>query len=342
MKLYAGFLDIAKAYPSVWWDGMWKKLLGLGVKGRMWRVLRTLYSKYEVGVRVQGEVSEWYEEFVGLREGCVLSPLLFALYINGVVEELNKNGGGGVKVGAKEILCLLFADDIVIVDETPEGLQKSLDVMWKYSRKWRFEYNTGADKSEVMIFGDKAPIKKVGATVARARSGAENAVAAKTTKTKKTTKEKAKKAKKKAKKVATKRTRSSNRAAATAAPAMAAGATTATTPTATAMTNATTTTPTTTTTTPTLTNATTTTTTTTATATKTATPTTTGTGTASVAKTAIATTSTTNIAMDNTTTSNVTNNTTTTAATNTTTTATTTTATTNTNTTTTTNTYDNY
>ena len=49
-RVYAGFLDIAKAYPSVWWDGLWKKLLDLGVRGRMWRVLRSMYALYEVGV----------------------------------------------------------------------------------------------------------------------------------------------------------------------------------------------------------------------------------------------------------------------------------------------------
>lgn len=153
--LYAGFLDIAKAYPSVWWDGLWKKLLDMGVEGRMWRVLRSFYSKYEVGVRVQGTVDEWYEEFLGVREGCVLSPLLFALYIDGVVKELAAEGGKGVPVGKGIVRVLLFADDIVIVDESAEGLQKSLDVMWRYSRKWRFEYNFGPDKSAIMVFGGR-------------------------------------------------------------------------------------------------------------------------------------------------------------------------------------------
>jgi hypothetical protein len=65
------------------------------IKGKMWRVLRSLYAKCEVGVRVAGRVDEWYEEFVGLREGCVLSPLLFAIYINELPSALEKGGGGG-------------------------------------------------------------------------------------------------------------------------------------------------------------------------------------------------------------------------------------------------------
>jgi hypothetical protein len=151
--VYAGFLDIAKAYPSVWREGLWDKLGALGVRGRMLRVLRSLYTKCEVGVRVGGEVSEWYEEFVGVREGCVLSPLLFSLYINGIVEKFAQQGGGGVEVGGRRLRCLLFADDIVIVDSSKEGLQQSLDVAWAYSRRWRFEFNHGEDKSAVMVFG---------------------------------------------------------------------------------------------------------------------------------------------------------------------------------------------
>ena len=55
-KLYAGFLDIVKAYDSVWRRGMWYKLWRNGVRGRMWRVVKSLYARCEIGVRVAGEV----------------------------------------------------------------------------------------------------------------------------------------------------------------------------------------------------------------------------------------------------------------------------------------------
>lgn len=89
------------------------------------------------------------------REGCVVSPLLFAIYINELTQELEEKGGDGVGVGSRRLRCLLFADDIVILDETPEGLQKSLDVAYKYSLKWRFKFNCGKDKSAVIVFGRK-------------------------------------------------------------------------------------------------------------------------------------------------------------------------------------------
>ena len=91
---------------------------------------------------------------MGLRQGCVLSPLLFASYINDLPAELEREGGLGVEIGGgKSMRCMLFADDIVILDKTREGLQKSLDVASAFSKKWRFAYNFGRDKTAVMVFG---------------------------------------------------------------------------------------------------------------------------------------------------------------------------------------------
>jgi hypothetical protein len=50
---------------------------------------------------------------------------------------------------------LLYADDIALLAETPDDLQRMLDVVSEYSRKWRFRVNPKKGKSEVMVFGRK-------------------------------------------------------------------------------------------------------------------------------------------------------------------------------------------
>jgi hypothetical protein len=144
-KVYLGFLDIEKAYPSVWREGLWFKLKKAGITGRMWRVVKKFYEQCEVAVRVNGELQDWYEEIVGVREGCVLSPLLFAVFIAGLPDEIESQ--------VKGVIVLLFADDVIIIAETREGLQKALDIAYGYSRRWRFAFNVGVEKSAVLVVG---------------------------------------------------------------------------------------------------------------------------------------------------------------------------------------------
>lgn len=149
------FLDVRKAFDRVFRDGLWYKLYEEGVQGKMWRVLRNIYRKVESCVLVGGELSDWINVETGVRQGCVLSPLLYSIFINGLIKKL-KSSGLGVKVSGEVTLeCLFFADDIVLISENKENLQKLLDIVDKYSRKWRFEINP--KKSEIVIFGLRDP-----------------------------------------------------------------------------------------------------------------------------------------------------------------------------------------
>ena len=61
--------------------------------------MKSLYVGSKVCVRVGNEVSEWFPVRVGLRQGCVMSPWLFTLYIDGVVREVNARVlGRGLKL----------------------------------------------------------------------------------------------------------------------------------------------------------------------------------------------------------------------------------------------------
>ena len=97
-------------------------------------------------MKVQDRLSEEFGVGIGLRQGCVLSPLLFSLYINGVVTRLH-NGKCGVQCGGDMIPGLLFTDDTTLV-ASDEGLEKSLDVLVKWCEEWGVKINVG--KSGIM------------------------------------------------------------------------------------------------------------------------------------------------------------------------------------------------
>ena len=86
--------------------------------------MQSFYVDSKACVRVGNDVSEWFPANVGLRQGCVMSPWLFNVYIDGVVGEVNVRVLGkrlellSANGGRFEINQLLFADDTALVADS--------------------------------------------------------------------------------------------------------------------------------------------------------------------------------------------------------------------------------
>ena len=105
-------------------------------------------------VRVGNEVSEWFPVRVGLRQGCVMSPWLFNLYIDGVVREVNTRVlGRGLKLvdwndNEWELNQLLFADDAVVVADSERKLCQLVTEFGRVCERRKLRVNVC--KSKVM------------------------------------------------------------------------------------------------------------------------------------------------------------------------------------------------
>jgi len=121
-------------------------LFSVGVSSNFINVLRGLFSLTSAAVSWEGERTDFFNVHVGVRQGCPMSPLLFSLFINDVVEELE----GGVKVGEVKIKALLYADDIVLVSDSVTGLQLNINHFARYCERWSLRVNLS--KSKVMVF----------------------------------------------------------------------------------------------------------------------------------------------------------------------------------------------
>ena len=99
-------------------------LLQYGIDGQLLNASKSLYMHSEVCVRANSATTKPFRVRVGLQQGCSLSPILFLIYVDRIVK--NSKSCGGVKIGECTVR-LLFANDLVLLDSTQNGLQQALD-----------------------------------------------------------------------------------------------------------------------------------------------------------------------------------------------------------------------
>jgi len=91
--------------------------------------------------RYKGGITSSFDSLVGLKQGCNLSPFLFNLFINDLTHSINCANIDAPIMNNIQVSCLFYADDLVIVSETKEGLQGSLNALDQYTSKWFLEVN---------------------------------------------------------------------------------------------------------------------------------------------------------------------------------------------------------
>jgi len=151
--VYMAFVDLEKAYDNVNRQKLWNVLEEYGVRGRLLRAVEALYEDGKASVRVGGRESEWFGVHKGVRQGCTLSPWLFNVFVDKVTREARKEFVREVKLSTGEVGVLLFADDMVVMAESEEGLQSNLQALSDAMGRWDLKVNWG--KTKVMMVARK-------------------------------------------------------------------------------------------------------------------------------------------------------------------------------------------
>ncbi len=154
---YVDFIDFSKAYDRIKRHKLWSRLNRMGVPETFLSALKSLYQNVECTVKINGNLTDWFPVNIGLKQGCMLSPSLFNLYINGLIKEI-KASGIGVDVDMEKVVILVYADDIVILPENEHDLQKLLDIINRWSQEWQMMVNV--QKSKIVHFrkGPSIPV----------------------------------------------------------------------------------------------------------------------------------------------------------------------------------------
>ena len=148
-KLYTCFIDLRKAFDSIWHDGLFRKLENLGVNGNFLEIIKNIFKKTTCAVKLNGKITNFFPYDKGVQQGNPISPLLFNLYVNDIFQHIANKDPVSLN-NTTLINALMYADDLSLLSTSKDGLQSSLTSLHEYCHKWRLDINH--KKSKVMVF----------------------------------------------------------------------------------------------------------------------------------------------------------------------------------------------
>jgi len=147
------FVDFEKAFDRVDRDLLFYKLRKMKIGGKIFNSFRAIYSDCQACVNINNYCTDWFDTNSGVRQGDPLSPTLFCLYINDLVQEINSCENSIAPSGTK-LNILLYADDIVLIADSEVHLQTMIDKLYEWCKKWRLRVNI--NKTNIVHFRSKS------------------------------------------------------------------------------------------------------------------------------------------------------------------------------------------
>jgi len=149
------------AFDKVNRNRLWEVLRRGGAKEELVRGVRKIYEETVVAVRTRKGLSRSFKTTKGVRlcvKGCVMSSLLFNIYIAELEERLEKRGIGGIGIGNSRVWNLAYADDLVLLAKNREAMVDMMSTLKIFLKDRDMELNT--EKSKMLIFNRKRREKK--------------------------------------------------------------------------------------------------------------------------------------------------------------------------------------
>ena len=164
------FVDLTKAYDSVNRQAMAAVLREYGVPHQLVKIIEELHSETWCQVKAAGDTSERFEVKTGVRQGCVLSPLLFNCFMDKILREAMATLGGGLKIeyatsrglfltyrdktpASTSIQDALYADDLTLVAQSRQELQHMVNAVNNAFKRWGMTIS--ATKTKTLTVGEQ-------------------------------------------------------------------------------------------------------------------------------------------------------------------------------------------
>ena len=153
--VYGFAMDLSKAFDMVDWKELFLTLKLRNVNPIFLRVLIFIYRYQQCSVKWGSSYSQYFSVRNGVRQGAISSPILFSVYLNGLIVKL-RDSGMGCYIGTLFMGCLGYADDILLLSASRTGLQVMVDVCSKFAKQKSLKFSTNPNpeksKTKCIIF----------------------------------------------------------------------------------------------------------------------------------------------------------------------------------------------
>jgi Reverse transcriptase (RNA-dependent DNA polymerase) len=151
-KIYNCFVDFQKAFDSIDQRVAWAVMKSYGVNDKLVRIIQDINDNAMAAVRIKSEMGEWFRTNKGTRQGDPISPEVFITDLERAMDNVKENCKG-ISVQGLAFNNLRFADDIDIIEENVDELEKTVRTLATDSKPYGLVVNT--EKTKTMVFGSE-------------------------------------------------------------------------------------------------------------------------------------------------------------------------------------------
>ena len=148
-------LDASKAFDRVNYCKLFATLLKRNISPNVLRLLLFMYTHQSLRVKWGSTLSKQFSVMNGVKQGGVLSPILFAVYTDGLLERL-KNTGVGCHLGSRFVEALVYGDNITLLAPCKSALSILIKVCENYAAEYDIMFN--GDKSKLLFFKGRSSV----------------------------------------------------------------------------------------------------------------------------------------------------------------------------------------
>ena len=156
-SVFLALLDASRAFDRVEYLKLFNLLLTKGICPVVARFLLVLYTNQHIRVKWGNTHGDLFSVSNGVKQGGVLSPLLFTVYIDELLTRLSRSGYG-CHIGGRFCGAVGYADDIILITPTVSSLNKMLEICCSYADEYNVLFNSS--KSKIIVKSGRLKLQK--------------------------------------------------------------------------------------------------------------------------------------------------------------------------------------